>query len=221
MSRSTQHDSPANTNAARVVLGLVLGAWFIAMVLAGTAGWFVTPAGQPPLTILVAAVGPIVLFGAVYAFSEQFRAYVRAGDPVLLTHLQSWRVLGGVFLVLMGLGLLPAAFALPAGWGDVAIGVTAPFVARAVAKWGWERAGGLFVVWQFLGILDLVVAVGSGASLRTFSDLTASTENAGQMIRLSQLPLVLVPAFAVPMFVILHLASLAQYRAQALAAEQS
>src|SRR5215475_9658094 len=85
MSRSTQHDSPANTNAARVVLGLVLGAWFIAMVLAGTAGWFVTPAGQPPLAILIAAVAPIVLFGAAYAFSEQFRSYVRAGDPVLLT----------------------------------------------------------------------------------------------------------------------------------------
>jgi hypothetical protein len=33
------------------------------------------------------------------------------------------------------------------------------------------------------------------------------------MVALSRLPLTFVPAFAVPLFVIFHLASLAQYRA--------
>ena len=73
------------------------------------------------------------------------------------------------------------------------------------------------MVWQLLGILDLIVAVGVGASLRTFSDVAADTANAEQMVRMSELPLSLVPAFAVPLFAILHLASIAQCRARALA----
>ena len=211
MSISIQHETTANMNtAARLVLGLVLGVWFLAALASAAAGWFVTPPGQPPLPLLAAVVGPVVLFAAAYGMSERFRAYVRAGDPVLLTALQSWRVLGGIFLVLMTLGLIPAAFAVPAGWGDVAIGLTAPFVALALATRGADRSGKFFVSWQLLGILDLVIAVGTGASLR----LTGAAD-AEQMLALSQLPLTLIPTFAVPLFVILHLAAIAQFRAAA------
>jgi hypothetical protein len=139
---------------------------------------------------------------------------VRAGDPEWLTILQSWRVLGGVFLVLLSFGLLPAAFALPAGLGDVAIGLTAPFIARAFANRGPRQAGRLFVVWQLLGILDLVVAVGTGGSLRAVPGLFTDWAGSEQMVAMGRLPLSLVPTFAVPLFVILHLASLAQLRAQ-------
>src|SRR5213076_1090800 len=123
----------------------------LAAALASAAGGFVTEAGNPPLPLLGAVTVPVLVFAAAYAFSARFRGYVRSGDPVLLTHLQSWRVLGGTFLVLMSFGLLPAAFALPAGWGDVAVGVTAPFVARALAA-GAARHGRWVAGWQFLGL---------------------------------------------------------------------
>jgi hypothetical protein len=208
MSHSTQPDATPGTTGARLVLGLVLGAWFLVAVLGSGAGWFATAPGRPPLPLLVAVLGPIVLFAAVYALSERFRTYVRTGDPVLLTHLQSWRILGGIFLALMAFGLLPAAFAGPAGWGDVVIGVTAPFVAQALAVRGAARMGRLFVGWQLLGILDLVVAVGTGTSLRL-----AGADGAEQMAAMGRLPLSLIPGFAVPLFVILHFASIAQVRA--------
>jgi len=55
----------------------------------------------------------------------------------------------------MAQGHLPAAFALPAGLGDIALGVSAPFVARRLAH-GTGRIGA--VRFNVLGILDLIVA---------------------------------------------------------------
>jgi hypothetical protein len=195
-----------------LTVGVILTAWLGIVLRATVTGQFVTEAGQPPLALLAAVLLPVVLSVVVYGSSARVRELVRAGDPEFLTMLQGWRILGGVFLVLLWFGMLPGAFALPAGLGDVAIGVTAPFVARALAVRGPEGAGRLFVTWQWLGILDLVVAVGTGAASRTFPGSVADPASAERMISLSQLPLSLIPTFAVPLFVILHLASLAQYR---------
>jgi hypothetical protein len=157
---------------------------------------------------------PIILFAGAYMSFEPFRRFVRNGDPRLLTTFQSWRILGGVFLVLLSFGLMPAAFALPAGLGDVAIGVTAPFIARAMEGPSRFRFSRWFLIWQLFGVLDLVVAVGMGATLRAFPYVAGGSANGELMIVMSQLPLSLIPAFAVPLFVILHFASLAQVRAR-------
>jgi hypothetical protein len=199
-------------------LGAALVVWLGVVVVLGRAGWFVTPPGEPSVRLLAGVTLPVALFVVVYGASGRFREYVRAGDPRLLTTLQSWRVLGGTFLVLLSFGLLPAAFAVPAGWGDIAIGLTAPFVALALAGGGPRWAGRLFVGWQILGLLDLIVAVGTGAALRSGVGATGDPAAVDLMLIMSQLPLGLVPTFAVPLFVIFHLASLAQYRARVLAA---
>ena len=55
----------------------------------------------------------------------------------------------------------PAAFALPAAAGDVAVGLLAPIVAVAYALRvaGWEF---LVVGWNPLGLLDLAIAITAG-----------------------------------------------------------
>ena len=78
-----------------------------------------------------------------------------AAQPWLLA-LQVWRIEGVAFLVLFALGQLPALFALPAGIGDLAIGVTAPLVARNLHR------RNLALAWNVLGLADLVVAVSLG-----------------------------------------------------------
>jgi hypothetical protein len=206
---------PASAVPARgiavVALGAVLGLWFGVVALLSHAGLFVTEAAQPPLALLTAVILPIAMFAIAYLAFEPFRRFVREGNPVLLTNVQSWRILGGTFVVLLSFGLLPATFALPAGLGDMAIGITAPFIARLVGTpFRWRP---LFTVWQVLGILDLVVAVGTGAGTRAFPQLGGGSVNGELMIVMSQLPLSLIPTFAVPLFIILHLASLAQVRA--------
>jgi hypothetical protein len=50
----------------------------------------------------------------------------RADPPPWLIGIQLYRVLGLNFLVLYALGRLPAEFALPAGVGDVIVGLAAP-----------------------------------------------------------------------------------------------
>jgi hypothetical protein len=117
-------------------------------------------------------------------------------------------VVGVTFLLVMAQGHLPAVFALPAGLGDIAAGLAAPFVARRLAQGG----GRARAVWfNLFGLLDLVVALTIGflAGLGPWRplDVTPSTEP------LSMLPLALVPTVAVPLSIALHLVSLRQLRA--------
>jgi hypothetical protein len=70
-------------------------------------------------------------------------------------------------------------------------------------------AGRLFRVWNLLGILDLVVAVGLGA-MSSVLGIGISAEIT--TFPMGESPLVLVPTFLVPLFVMLHLASLLQAR---------
>jgi hypothetical protein len=122
------------------------------------------------------------------------------------------RVAGIVFLILMAQGRLPAAFALPAGLGDIAIGIAAPFVARRLARAPRSAAAlSTAVRFNLLGILDLAVALTLGVLLGPPWLLggTPSTE----MLRL--LPLALIPTAAVPLAITLHIVSLQRLRAAA------
>jgi len=123
------------------------------------------------------------------------------GTPARLALPHTLRVVGVLFLIVMAEGHLPAAFALPAGLGDIAIGVSAPFVARRLAR-GTGRAAA--VRFNVLGILDLVVAVSIAFLLLGVVEVTPSTAP------LRLLPLALIPTSAVPLAVALHIVSLRQ-----------
>jgi len=113
------------------------------------------------------------------------------------------------FIALYAYGVLPGLFAWPAGLGDMAIGATAPLVVLALRRQPAFAVGRLFRVWNLLGILDLVVAVSLGA----LSSVLGIGISAGiTTFPMGELPLVLVPTFLVPLFVMLHLASLLQAR---------
>jgi hypothetical protein len=110
-----------------------------------------------------------------------------------------------VFVILYSLGALPGAFALPAGWGDFAIGITAPVVA-----WYWKRPfpKRTFIVWNVLGSLDLVDAMTLGV-LASASPVGILGGDVTTRL-LGQFPLSLVPTFFVPLLLILHLICLAR-----------
>jgi hypothetical protein len=113
------------------------------------------------------------------------------------------------FLALTAHGVLPGLFAWPAGLGDIAIGVTAPWVALALIRRPAFGSSGVFVVWNLLGILDLVVAVSMGALSSGFVPGFGGEVTTAPMARL---PLVLIPGYLVPMFIMLHLVALFQAR---------
>jgi hypothetical protein len=194
----------------RPIVGAALALWFGAVFLLGTAGAFVRPPGTPPFPILLGATAPLVVFLAAYWVWPAFRAHVLSSDLPLVAAMQAWRAGGLGFLALYVHGVLPAAFAWPAGLGDIAIGVTAPWVALALIRRPGFATSRVFVAWNVFGILDLVVAVGTGG---LHSALAAPGEvTTGPM---AVMPLVLIPAYLVPLFIMLHLAALFQARQRA------
>jgi hypothetical protein len=185
----------------------VLVIWLTLVVLLGADGSFVRPAGTLPLPIVIGAMAPIILFLTTYWWLRAFREFVLAVDLRLATGIQAWRFAGLGFLALYAHGVLPGLFAWPAGIGDIAIGITAPWIILALIRRRSFAASKTFVVWNLLGILDLVVAVSTG----TLASALA-TGGAGDITTapMAQLPLVLIPAYFVPLFIMLHLAALFQ-----------
>jgi len=104
---------------------VLLGGWFTATALIADHGWYHTLPWYP-----VAAAG---FLGALLALSRipmVARTLTAPGMPSRLLLPHSFRVAEVAFLLYLALGHLPALFALPAGLGDIATGIAAPFVAR-------------------------------------------------------------------------------------------
>ena len=188
----------------RNLTAAALAAWFF-LALGGSLLGAFDSGPRPPLPLGLAAVVPVAAFVACYLTSARFREFVLSLDLRVLTLAQTFRVVGIVFVILYFLGALPGVFALPAGWGDFAVGVTAPVVA-----WYWKRPFPYrtFVAWNVLGILDLVTAV----SLGVLASATPVGALAGDVTTrlMGQFPLSLVPTFFVPLLLILHLICLAR-----------
>jgi hypothetical protein len=111
----------------------------------------------------------------------------------LLIAVHTWRIVGIAFLLGMTQGLLDPAFAIPAGVGDILIGVTAiPFAIFLWKGYSWSKYA--LVVWSVLGIADLVNAVTLGVI--TNPDFRTST--------MATFPWILVPTVAVPTALALH-----------------
>jgi hypothetical protein len=188
----------------------LLGLWLVVVFAAAYIGIF--GAGSRfsmsvPLPLGVAFLIPILTFTFWYKLSPRFREYALTRNPARLTLWHVERVGGITFLILMSKHLLPPTFALPAGLGDIAIGLTAPLIAWQFSK--TKHYSRMFVIWNALGIADLVIAVTTGVlSSNANFGILQHGEVTTQLM--GQLPLSLVPTFLVPLFVILHLINLTQ-----------
>jgi len=188
----------------------VFASWLALVILLGEREVFVAPRGTPPLPLLIAFTLPVVVSLFAYWISPGFREFVLNADLRFLTGMQAWRFGGFTFLALFTYAILPGYFAWPAGLGDMAIGLSAPLILVALNRNPNFGASKTFVAWNVLGLLDLVVAVTIGAiGPRLLASDQVGAVNTSAM---AHLPLVLVPAYLVPMFIIFHLTALFQAR---------
>ena len=203
--------SELNCNHSSVgpVVSVALALWFGVVFLLGAQGAFVGSAGSPPLPIFFGFTIPLAVFFAANFGSGAFRAFVLGADLRLLTAIQAWRWAGFGFLSLYALGVLPGLFAFPAGLGDMAIGVTAPWILLGLIRDPSFVTRRRYVVWNILGIIDLVVAISMGTICSGFLPGITGSVTTSPM---AQLPLVLIPAYLVPLFIMLHFAALSQAR---------
>jgi hypothetical protein len=89
----------------------------------------------------------------------------------------------------------------------MAIALVAPWMAVGLLMRPRFVVSRTFVAWHILGILDLVIAVSLGALVPLVMGQSAGAVDTSIMGRW---PLVFIPAYFVPAFIILHLAALAQ-----------
>ena len=189
-------------NYGKLATGLI-AVWFLFALSASALHVFENNSNRIGLAVGMAALTPIVVFFLWLAASESFRRFTLSLNPRILTSAQAWRMVGFTFVLLEARGALPAIFALPAGYGDMAIGATASFVAWKLANPTHRNS---FILWQLLGITDLVTAVSLGTTAGLISPQGPS------MAPMTTMPLSLIPTFLVPLFVIFHVICIAQAR---------
>jgi hypothetical protein len=190
-----------------LVIAVPFTIWLILVWWIAFAGGFRARPGVPPIppTIFL----PIIIGLIVLLPSKRIAAVLDAIPPSWLVGLQLYRVLGGLFLVGWLQGQIPGEFALPAGSGDVLVGLLALPVAYLLHKQA-RGAVALAVAWNVLGIVDLASAVTMGTLTQPgpLQLIVPAVPN----VLLGTYPTVLVPAFAVPSSILLHALSLRQLR---------
>jgi hypothetical protein len=191
-----------------VAIALTLWLAFIWNFAAG--GGFRPNPGVSRIPLLPIAIFlPLLVALPFLLLSATFGNLLDAMPQAWLVGLQAFRLLGGIFLVNWYLGTVAGGFAWPAGIGDMATGIMALPVALAVASGSASGRRSAFW-WNIFGLSDFAVAITMGVlsspgPFQKFGfDIPASF--AGTY------PTVMIPAFAVPSWIMLHALSLRQLR---------
>lgn len=152
--------APGARSRIRRGTALFLGGWLaLALALARSSPTVdVAGNGVVPVSFLLFAGVSIGVAIGLIAFSP-WRKVVDAIPSDALISVQVYRLIGGILLPLYAIGSLPGHFALPAGWGDLAVGLLAPFVPSPCAvnraerdRWRWDGMYSAF--WTFLPLWD-------------------------------------------------------------------
>jgi hypothetical protein len=185
--------------------GIVLAGWAIVTSVLAAKGFYRPPdiRSLPPVGIQLGLALAAML--GCFSVSPTLRGLL--SNQKFLLRLNVWRLLGLLFLGLMLTRQMPALWAIPAGTGDVLVGATAFWVASRVESPGGRR---LAILFNWFGLLDLVVAVGLGVTANPGPAQIFHPAVSGELI--TEFPLALVPGFLVPLAFMVHIASLSGLR---------
>lgn len=184
------------TSSRTAIMGLV-GCWTVAVWALSLAGTFSFHAGDKIPRVLIPLFVP-VLAGAGALASRDFRTILDHTPLATLAGVQSFRFAGAAFLIVVHLGILPAEFAT-GGYGDLLTASLA--VIAAVLLMRGPSAIGTAAFWGFTlaGLLDLLNV--AYLILRYYpiwySDAPSSAP-------LSDFALIMIPAVAAPLALLLH-----------------
>jgi len=190
-----------------LALAIPFTAWLAVVWWLAVDGAFRPRPGVPALPI---AIFLPVLIGLPFLLrSRRIGALLDAIPASWLVGLQVYRIFGGIFLVAWSRGEISGTFALPAGTGDVLVGVLALPVANLLHT-GAPAARQIAMTWNILGLVDFAIAIGIGilSAPGPLQVIIPDRPNA----QLGSFPTVMIPAFAVPSSILVHVLSLRQLR---------
>jgi hypothetical protein len=189
--------SDAQKAAFRRTINGVTAAWTAAVWGLSLAGLISYHAGDSWPRIALPLFIPVIAAISLMRYPAA-RTVIDRTPVATLAGVQAFRLAGFVFLIIPGLGLLPPAFVV-GGYGDLATGLLAAVAGVQLAK----RANGAsvsFALFSLVGLVDLLNVAGL-----LFYYYPSWSPAAPSSAALADFSLVMVPALAAPMALILHL----------------
>ena len=172
---------------------LALLIWFALAIISGVFGLLARLPVPPPV---IAGALTVALLIAV-TLSPAIRAHVRSFGLRSFVAFHITRIAAGAyFLFLYRRGELASAFALPAGWGDIAVGIAAIIVALTCFPIRGSSHRIALLAWNTVGLIDILFVLSTAARL-FLGDPVA-------LAMFARLPLVLLPTFVVPIVLSTH-----------------
>lgn len=165
--------------------------WLALAIGAGATGRVAALRPPAPQLLLAGLTAALLLAGMILPGFRRWLGGLKLRQIVAL-HLT--RFVGVYFLVLHGRGQLPFAFAVPGGWGDIAVASAALVLVLLVPDLA-GRPNWLFL-WNAAGFLDILFVVVTAARL--------AMADPASMSALVRLPLSLLPTFLVPLIIASH-----------------
>lgn len=171
---------------------LVVVFWGLASFLLGYYGFF----NLLPRPVFGAAVvlilSSLILY---YQLNDKFRQLCNNIPLKAIALFHAWRIFAG-WIFLSYSGVLSETFINNAAYGDIISG----FFGLSVFVFGHSKLN--YYIFNIVGLLDFIVAVGTGITLTILGD-----EGMGPII---QLPLIMIPLFGVPLSGLTHFISLSR-----------
>ncbi len=166
--------------------------WLLIALGLGASGRLAALHPPVPQLVLAGLTAALVLAGITV---PGFRVWLAGLNLRQIIVLHVSRFVGVYFLILYGRGELPWAFAVPGGWGDIAVATGALALVLLVPDLASRR--GLVLAWNVVGMLDILGVVATASRL--------ALANPDSMSALLRLPLSLLPTFLVPLIIASHL----------------
>src|SRR5262245_56113608 len=194
---------PTQTRLQSIAIAAVTG-WTLLVWGASLRGLIRYHPGDAFPRFVIPLVVPVLAAVALIARSSVFRTVLDHAPLGTLVGVQTFRLAGVAFLLIVYLGILPPAFAR-AGYGDLVTGALALSAALTLARKS-RSSHTLFWLFSAAGLYDLMnVAYLLLAYYPLYNDSVPSSAPAFEF------SLVLIPALAAPMALLLHLFALRSY----------
>lgn len=185
-------------------IGALLGTWFLAITAAAVSGAWLDPGVPRALGYLV----PALFLSVVLWRAGWLQAAVRTMSPAAIPWLQTLRIGGGLTLfAAWASGMAPWGWVVTAGTGDILVGLGAAAVAFLLGTGlSWSRTAAQ--VWNVFGLMDMAHTMVRGL-LSAPGPQQRFFEEPPNLVP-AVFPFVYLPAFIVPLTILLHILSLHQ-----------
>ena len=173
--------------------------YFLYVTLACFRGLFAQNSLPPRIMVLTAL--PLLAFYVILVLNLPLAKRVLqhiALSNIVRIHL--FRLIGSFFLIMGFYQVVPKAFALGAGLGDIFIALSSIIVGNALIK-GRSYAKKLTWLWNTLGLLDILM---TSFMAFWFTKQTIETGSLGVNV-LTEFPFCFIPAFAPATIIFLHI----------------